>query len=232
MKTRVWTLPTRLFHWMLAIGFIGAYVLGEEDDLRNLHFAFGALVGGLALLRLLFGILGPRYSHFRDFHIGWKHQLGYLKNISRPYPFPGHNPAAALVMLAILGIALLTTLTGYITYAGSGTFPGLPLGPEGMEDAHKALANIFLALVIVHLAGILVDTLLHARTGTLASMFSGDKNVEGQAVQLNGFQWFFSLVWIVVPLVLFFLALRLDPAQGGAQEREGTEQHDPSEEED
>jgi len=67
MKSYIWTLPTRVFHWSLAIGFTTAYILGDFDKFENLHFAFGAFVGTLILFRIVFGIFGPRYSNFKDF---------------------------------------------------------------------------------------------------------------------------------------------------------------------
>ena len=47
MKTLIWALPTRLFHWLLAISFAFAYILGHFDDFIRFHFAFGALIGTL-----------------------------------------------------------------------------------------------------------------------------------------------------------------------------------------
>lgn len=233
MKTRVWTLPTRLFHWMLAVGFVTAYILGEEEELGNLHYAFGAMVGGLAILRLLFGLVGPRYSHFSDFRIGFKRQMQFLKNFLKPDTYPGHNPPAALIMLAIMLIAVLTAMTGYLTYSGEAALPLAGLSHDQVKEIHETLAGIFLGLVIVHLVGILIDTLVHRKTGTLLSMFSGDKNnVDGPSVRLNAFQVAFSFLWILVPLVLFVLAYRLPPAQEGQSEKEHTEQHSYSEDDD
>jgi len=40
-KTKVWDLPTRIFHWALAASFAGAYLLSESERLRNVHVALG-----------------------------------------------------------------------------------------------------------------------------------------------------------------------------------------------
>lgn len=45
-RTLVWDLPTRLFHWLFAIGFAAAYLLGEADDRLGWHSYFGYLVAG------------------------------------------------------------------------------------------------------------------------------------------------------------------------------------------
>lgn len=33
----VWDLPVRVFHWVLAASFAGAYWLSESERLRNIH---------------------------------------------------------------------------------------------------------------------------------------------------------------------------------------------------
>lgn len=81
MKTYIWSLPTRLFHWLLAIGFTVAYILGDFDNLENWHFAFGAFVGSLIFFRLFFGLVGPEYSNFKDFQIAWKTRKNLLDPI-------------------------------------------------------------------------------------------------------------------------------------------------------
>ena len=107
MKSYIWTLPTRLFHWLLAIGFVIAYLLPDFKDFRSYHFAFGAFVGVLLFLRLLLGLFGPKYSHFRDFPIGIGCQFEFMQTFfSKTKVYAGHNPVASLVMLLIflLGI--------------------------------------------------------------------------------------------------------------------------------
>ena len=80
MKTYIWALPTRIFHWLLVIGFSAAYLLGDADGLRNVHYAFGAFVGTLVFFRLIYGLIGPGYSNFKDFPIGFKNQVDFFKN--------------------------------------------------------------------------------------------------------------------------------------------------------
>ncbi|WP_052299057.1 hypothetical protein [Thermodesulfatator indicus] len=57
-KTRVliWDLPTRLFHWGLALGFIGAAVLaffaGEHNPLFPYHAILGLIIAFMVFLEL------------------------------------------------------------------------------------------------------------------------------------------------------------------------------------
>lgn len=210
MKTLIWTLPARIFHWLLAIGFTLAYILGDFDELRNLHFAFGALVGALIFFRLIFGLIGPRYSHFRDFPIGFKNQKEYMSSIlNKAKVHSGHNPLAALIMLAILISGLVCSISGFLIYAGEHNILNLGFNEESIEELHEVLANIFLILVVIHLAGLIIDTLTDRKTGTLASIFTGYKNIDSENASLSGFQKFLSVLWFIVPFVLFYMAFNL-----------------------
>ena len=80
MKTKIWSLTTRISHWLLALGFTIAYITGEKEWQMNYHYAFGALVGGLTFFRLLYGVFGPKYSNFKDFPMGISHQIDFIKN--------------------------------------------------------------------------------------------------------------------------------------------------------
>lgn len=64
---RVWDLPVRLFHWLLAGSFVVAYSIAESESLRNLHVILGYTAVGLILFRLIWGFVGSRYARFASF---------------------------------------------------------------------------------------------------------------------------------------------------------------------
>jgi len=202
-KILVWTIPTRVFHWMLAVGFLGAYLSGDFDDYANLHFGLGALVGTLLLMRIIFGVIGPSYSHFKDFKISVKSLSKFLRQyFTQNQEFAGHNPLAALVMLLIMIVGVFTALSGYL-YTSYDT--------DFLEETHELLANAFLLLVGVHLVGVVAEQLFHSRQGTLISIFKGKKNSANVAAKLNTFQWIFSVFWISLALFMFILAFQMSP---------------------
>ncbi|MFN8256750.1 MAG: cytochrome b/b6 domain-containing protein [Bacteroidales bacterium] len=226
MKTLIWTLPTRIFHWLLAIGFTLAYFLGDNDELRRLHVGFGAAVGTLLLFRIFFGFFGPKYSHFRDFPVSIKKQVEFFKSIkNKTTGFIGHNPAASLVMLSIMLIGIFCSLSGYLMYSGN----YLGFNEHSLEETHEILANLFLFMVIMHLAGTLLDTILHKQTGTLPSIFTGYKNVEAEPARLSGFMKTYSILWLVVPFIIFFLAYNMPVKEEGDFRQEKSVQFDKSE---
>lgn len=211
MKTLIWTLPTRIFHWLLALGFTTTYILGDFEEIINFHFAFGAFVSVLILFRLLFGLIGPKYSHFKDFPIGINHQKAFIKNYFSKDLYVGHNPVAALVMLTILLIGLFCSISGFLLTVDGNNILNTIGNTELLKDTHEVLANVFLGLVIMHLLGVLSDAVFHWKTGTLTSIFDGYKNVEAENAKLNIFQKAFSFLWFVIPFIFFYLAFGLQP---------------------
>ena len=64
----VWDPLVRVFHWTLALAFFTAYFTGDEA--LALHIWSGYLIGGLVVLRLIWGFVGPKHARFADFVCG------------------------------------------------------------------------------------------------------------------------------------------------------------------
>lgn len=210
MKTYIWTAPTRIFHWLLAVGFTVAFILGDFDNLSNLHFAFGAFVGVLLLFRVLFGLFGPTYSAFKDFPIGLKSQREFINSFfSKGKTFAGHNPAASVIMLSIFFVGIICSMSGYFLYANENNVLNIGINEDALEELHEIAANLFLILVVIHLLGILTESFFHKKTGTLQSIFTGYKNIESKSAKLNGFHKIFMVLWLIVPFYVSYLAYSL-----------------------
>ncbi len=182
-EIKVWDPLVRVFHWTLVGAFVIAYV--TEDDWMTLHSYAGYTIMGLLLIRLFWGLIGPRYARFSDFVKRPKTVFAYLKSIStlKAKRYIGHNPAGGAMIVALLVSLLATTVTGLITYGavGSGPLSGiLPAsigyGSEWMEELHEFFANFTLLLVFVHLGGVAFESLLH-RENLVRAMFTGTKRV-------------------------------------------------------
>jgi cytochrome b len=216
-STYVWGIPTRLFHWMLVVSLVGAYI--AEEDYLTLHVALGYTAGILILFRLIWGLIGPRYSHFRDFPVGVKSFTAFFKGFGKPVNvYAGHNPPASLVMLGIMFIVALVAFSGMMTLSqegGQGPLKSLTL-PAGIEfkEVHEFWVQVLIGLAILHLVGLIADLIIHKSASVLKSMFTGYKTgVEAENAEMNGFQKFFSFVWIVAPLVAFYLTITGPPVQ-------------------
>jgi cytochrome b len=158
----VWDLPTRVFHWALAGSFLGAYLLAEEDGSRNLHVMFGYTVAALLVFRLLWGFVGSTHARFRDFAYGPGAAIAYLGDLvrGRARDCEGHNPAGSWAIYGLLALAAATALTGWLNYN--------QVGGEAFEEIHEVLANAWLVMVVVHVAGVVVSSVAHRRNLVVA----------------------------------------------------------------
>ena len=178
---KVWDLPLRVFHWLLVAGFTVAYL--TEDDFLSLHVWAGYLVLGLLLFRLIWGFIGNKYARFSGFLCKPAESLAYLKNlISLAAPrYLGHNPAGALMIVLLLLSLTATTLTGLAVYgADQAAGPLAAIGAEHeklWEEVHELFANFTLLLVIVHLAGVGLESYIH-RENLIKAMLNGNKQTK------------------------------------------------------
>jgi cytochrome b len=165
----VWDAPVRLFHWLFAACFAGAWLTAESEHWRLVHVALGYTAGGLVIFRLAWGLIGTKYARFSSFVRGPASVWRYLLGISRGHPqrHVGHNPAGAVVIVALLALACVLTMTGWATYND--------VGGGWLGELHEALANIMLALVGIHVAGVIVSSWLH-RENLVGAMLSGHKS--------------------------------------------------------
>lgn len=154
-SVRVWDLPTRIFHWSLASAFLVAFVTSESEKLRDIHVIAGYSLAGLIGFRILWGFVGGAHSRFADFLPTPGKVVGYLKSLlrGRPQHYVGHNPAGAVAIFLLLAFGLVAAASGYAAYN--------EIGGHFMEELHEAAANGMMALVIIHVAGVIVSSWLH-----------------------------------------------------------------------
>jgi len=228
MKTYIWSLPTRLFHWFLVIGMIAAYLLSDQEELLNEHSSVGYMVGILIIFRIIWGFAGPKYSRFSDFPMGAKAIKEFATDMkSSKSHSPGHNPMASVVMLGIIIFSLLIVVSGVLLLAseGQGFFAFIQTGlPEDtLKGLHETAVNIVIALVILHLLGNLVDFIFNKKAGTLQSMFTGYKNIEAESIRLTAIQKVIAGIGLIAALAVFPYSLlhQKIAAKGEKTEQEG-----------
>ncbi|MGM0520060.1 MAG: cytochrome b/b6 domain-containing protein [Campylobacterota bacterium] len=217
MKSYIWTLPTRVFHWLLALFVLLAF-LTEDDDLITYHAIIGYAILILLIFRVVWVVFGPKYSKFKDFALSTKKSKEYLKNIlSTKQKYVGHNPLASNVMIALLVVLFLTIISGVLTFGiqeGKGVLSFLNSSSykemELFEQLHEILANLVVALIVLHLLGVFVDKVLKPKHKTLDSIFTGYKNTnKNESVSLNIFQKLIALLFFV-GLIYFFIFSLID----------------------
>jgi cytochrome b len=202
----VWDIPTRVFHWALALSFAIAFLTAETERYRDLHVALGFLMLGLVAFRLAWGFAGSRYARFSSFFFRPTEVMDYLKSLlhRKPRHYLGHNPAGAIAIFLLLGLTLVTGLSGALLY--------FEVGGEAFEDVHEAAANSMLAIVIIHIAGVIVSSLLH-RENLVRAMITGYKSGEAEQSITRPFAW---LGVIMVIVIAAFLTLYQPSGAGGS----------------
>jgi len=171
----VWDLPVRVFHWSLAASFAGAYALAESERWRNLHVTLGYTVMGLIVFRIVWGVVGTHHARFASFRYAPSQAFTYLKEIAtgRARHYVGHNPAGSWAVYALLALGLATGVSGYLNFN--------EIGGDAMEEAHEVLANLWLLVVGLHVAGVVVSSLAH-RENLARAMVTGYKLGAGSSV--------------------------------------------------
>jgi cytochrome b len=164
-SVRVWDLPTRLFHWLLAIAFAAQWWTQDDARLLDYHVFAGYAIGLLLLFRIIWGFAGTRYARFKSFAFGLGEGLRHLRHLltGRHERHLGHNPAGTWSIFGLLALGLATVLTGIATLGGA-----KQLGPmqaligyargDALAIVHKYLAWSMLVLVALHVIGVLVTS--------------------------------------------------------------------------
>ncbi|SDE34964.1 Cytochrome b [Paracoccus isoporae] len=185
-EIRLWDPALRLFHWLLAVFVIAAWLLGKYGpDVMTLHFYCGYAVAGLLIFRLVWGFVGPAPARFSSFLRGPGKVSDYTRHmfLREPSYWPGHNPLGALSVIAMLAVLAGQVTTGLISdpedYINVGPLAGY-VGSDvstGAVDWHELGANIVLVLVLLHLAIILFYR-LWKREDLVKPMLTGRKLVK------------------------------------------------------
>lgn len=160
----------------LVVAFVSCYMTGDELDLLHAYLGYAVLV--LLGVRAIWGFVGTKYARFADFIYGWDRVRDYMLGLAtmQPRHYVGHNPMGGWMVVALLVSLLLTCWTGLEAYGDQGhgplanqsygTLDVLGSGDREADDElwkelHETSANLALFLVLVHIFGVVVSSLLH-----------------------------------------------------------------------
>ncbi len=183
LPVRVWDLPTRLFHWTLAVAMVGSVVSAKiGGNAMFWHFRLGLLVLALVAFRLVWGVVGGRWSRFASFLYSPATVLRYLRGQTgaQEHLDVGHNPLGSLSVWALLGLTLLQLGTGLVAddeIANVGPLNRFVSTDAGLAATswHKSWGQwILITLVALHVAAILYYR-LRRRQDLVRPMIHGDK---------------------------------------------------------
>ncbi|MBS0042493.1 cytochrome b/b6 domain-containing protein [Shewanella sp. M16] len=178
---KVWDLLIRIFHWSLVGFFTLAYLTEGEDEWMTIHSYAGYSILILLVFRLLWGVMGTHNARFSNFITRPKEVLVYLKGLitGKVKDYIGHNPAGAMMIVALIASIAITGFSGMALYATDGHGPlatsFFATWPEGaIKEVHEFFANFTVFLVVIHVGGVIVSSLLH-KENLVRAMVTGKK---------------------------------------------------------
>lgn len=166
--TRVWDLWVRIGHWLLVLSVAAAWFTRHGGDEVHEWLGYSALA--IVAIRIVWGFVGSAHARFGDFVVGPHTVLAYagdlLKHRERHYV--GHNPLGGYMVIALLLTVALTGASGWL-YTTDRFW-----GVEWVGEAHEFIANLLLALVALHIAGVLFACVREGQN-LVAAMIHGRK---------------------------------------------------------
>ena len=220
---RVTDAPIRMFHWLFALSFVGAYLTADGEHWRALHLTLGYSVAGLLVFRVLYGLVGPRQAGLGMLFRKLRGAPAWLRSAVQALRqrslrgvsgLQAQNLMMAAAVAAMIVLVLPLTLSGYGTYNDWGDALG---GGDWLGEVHEFFGNAFLAVVLGHLA--LIASLSVLRRKNLAlPMLTGRVRGTGPDLVRSNHGW---LAVLMLAAVLAFVAWEwrqapdgLVPAQG------------------
>lgn len=167
-RVRVWDPLLRLGHWLLAASVIASWWTRHGG--HETHERLGYVALAVVAIRIAWGFAGPRPARFASFLRGPSATLRHARALwhGRERRHLGHNPLGAWMVVALLALAALTGVSGWL-YTTDRYW-----GVEWVETLHATAADLLLAFAALHLLGV-AWTSRRYRENLAAAMIHGRK---------------------------------------------------------
>ncbi|WP_052223827.1 cytochrome b/b6 domain-containing protein [Comamonas testosteroni] len=179
-RIRIWDLPTRLFHWLLASCIVALVITAKMGgNAMNWHLILGQVVLALLVFRILWGLVGGYWSRFGSFIPSAAAMRRYLSGASTTQDRAGHNPLGSLSVIAMLAVLVAQIASGLMSddeIAFSGPLTRFVSGEliSKATDYHAHWGQYLIyALVALHLLALIGYSLKGNKL--VPAMVTGDK---------------------------------------------------------
>ena len=168
---KVWDPVVRSLHWTLAI-LVMIDLVRDDGDWPHRMVGYAAVV--VVLVRLTWAAVARGPAGLAALRPSLAQSITYLGLLRRGVPpvSVGHNPLGLWMVWLLWLLVLLLGLTGWMS-----RLDGL-WGVDWPKDIHAVLADLLLASVVVHLAGVGLMSWLW-RENLPAAMVTGRKRPPG-----------------------------------------------------
>jgi cytochrome b len=208
-RIRVWDLPTRIFHWLLAILVVFSFTTGKiAGNWLEWHMKSGYAILTLVLFRLAWGVAGSETSRFASFVRGPGAFLRYAGDIAakRRRPIIGHNPMGGWMVLLMLALLLVQASSGLFADDEIAT-----QGPLAVKFSNAVVAKMtalhyyngwtLAAVVVLHIVAIAAYWMAW-RENLVGPMWTGWRESQGAAQPAVRGAW---LAAVIVALAAGFV---------------------------
>jgi cytochrome b len=192
-KRSVWDLPTRIFHWGLAVSVFLSMLIVYGKKYLALHLVSGIVAFSLVLGRIVWGFTGTKYVRFGAFLKGFSEAKKEFSLIKEDADHTvGHPAVAGWVMLLLIASAFGVGISGIwlLEFAAKEQ-------KEIALQVHEAFANTVLAIAFIHLQGVMLHIFLHS-DGIVKGMIDGKRPAKkGEEIgSLNISQKIIAFIWL------------------------------------
>jgi len=190
----IYDLPTRLFHWLFSglflLSFVIAKTVDDESSAFSYHMLSGLLLGGLVIWRIVWGFIGSKHARFSGFSLNPLDLKDYLMGIltGSKKRWSGHNPASSWAAMTMFALALGLAGTGYLMTSGY---------KEALEDVHEFMANAFVIVTVLHVAGVILHSIRHQDAIAL-SMVDGKKEASESVEAISSSRPFAAILLLAL----------------------------------
>lgn len=155
----------RTLHIIIMLGFIGAYFTGDNEDLHQVHMMFGYILLISIIVRVIWHFLSPHISSTTPFGIkkrsniatnAIKKSLNHANLKSFFSKNSIHSISIALFQVSIVLIFLVIPIVVGLGYATEHI-------NFSLKDLHELFANFFLALVLLHVSTLILNSIFAKR---------------------------------------------------------------------
>jgi len=219
---RVWDLPTRLFHWSLALCVGGLILTGNLGGAWiDWHARLGYAVLTLLLFRLVWGVVGGHWSRFKTFLYAPSSLVAYLRGRPHPDHLVGHNPLGAFSVFAMLLVLLAQVGSGLVSddeISFTGPLNRFVSSSKALAATwyHKQIGQwLVIGLVVLHIAAVLYYV-LKKRHRLVRPMIVGDKETAHETRSSRDDLGSRFLALVLVALAAGFVAWLVKLGSGGS----------------
>jgi cytochrome b len=202
-KQRVWDLPVRLTHWLLA-ALIAFSCWSVKYDHTDWHIWSGIAILTLLLFRLMWGFVGSSTARFANFVRGPGQVLRYLRG---GWSGIGHTPLGALSILALYLVTAIQVGLGLFNEDEDGLYAGplanfvSPDTTDKIRGVHELNFYLLLGLIVLHVAAILYYRLIRGKKLTKA-MITGHAVIDPAAEPMRPGKWWVALICLGIALAI------------------------------